>query len=431
MLAALTPPDVEVSICDENLSPIDLQEDVDLVGITAVTQTAGRAYEIADAFRAKGTKVVLGGMHPSALPGEASQHADAVVIGEAELVWASLCDDYRQKRLRAIYRAEMLHSLVDLPMPRRDLFAKEGYAIRNSISTTRGCPFDCSFCSVSAFYGRAYRHRPIDEVVQEVRTLDCGNDLIFFVDDNIFGNPRWAKELFRALMPLKVKWFSQGSINMARDHELLQLASASGCVAMFIGLESLSRQGLESIGKKVNLAADYEQAIDAIHSHGISILGAFIFGLDSDDENVFERTVSFAKRVRLEAAQFAILTPYPGTSLRQKMESEDRILTNDWSQYNTAHVVFRPKLMSPQTLQMGRDWAWREFYSLNSIWQRLGLRHPHLMTLYALNLNFHSHERDTHGKRAGIAGFRDEMYNKLAYPAIARFIERAVSTHQP
>jgi radical SAM superfamily enzyme YgiQ (UPF0313 family) len=389
MLAALTPPDIQVSICDENLGLVDFEDDVDVVGITVVTQTATRAYQVADAFRAKGTKVVLGGIHPSVVPEEASEHADAVVIGEAEYVWADLCRDYQQGQLKPVYRSQKLHPLTNLLTPRRALFAQSGYVIRNTISTTRGCPFDCSFCSISAFYGRTYRRRPVEEVIQEVSAFDPRDGAVFFVDDNIVGSPEWAKQLFRVLIPLKLDWFSQGSISMGADHELLELAAASGCKAMFIGFESISQQSLSSVGKKVNTVADYRQLINAIQSHGIAVLGAFMFGMDSDDETIFERTVDFTKQVRMEGAQFNILTPFPGTPLRQKLLEEKRVLTDDWSQYDGAHVVFDPKLMSLATLQQGHDWAWREFYSLGSIWQRLGLRRFPL--IYLLNLNFYRH----------------------------------------
>jgi radical SAM superfamily enzyme YgiQ (UPF0313 family) len=269
------------------------------------------------------------------------------------------------------------------------LFAQSGYVIRNTISTTRGCPFNCSFCSISAFYGRSYRRRPVEEVIQEVSAFDPRDGAVFFVDDNIVGSPEWAKQLFRVLIPLKLDWFSQGSISMGADHELLELAAASGCKAMFIGFESISQQSLSSVGKKVNTVADYRQLINAIQSHVIAVLGAFMFGMDSDDETIFERTVDFTKQVRMEGAQFNILTPFPGTPLRQKLLEEKRILTDDWSQYDGAHVVFDPKLMSLATLQQGHDWAWREFYSLGSIWQRLGLRRFPL--IYLLNLNFYRH----------------------------------------
>ena len=227
MVAALTPPEVEVSLTDENVTVIDFQKETDLVGITALTVTALRAYEIADKFRAKGAKVVLGGIHPSALPEEASQHADAVVIGEAEGIWPNLIEDFKANKLQRVYKQVKRPSLLNLPIPRRDLFAEGAYYITNTLSTTRGCPYACSFCSVTSFFGHTYRCRPVEEVLKEIETLNQ-RKLIGFVDDNVVGNPKFAKELFRALIPYKVKWGAQASVTIARDDELLKLAAASG-----------------------------------------------------------------------------------------------------------------------------------------------------------------------------------------------------------
>jgi len=247
-VAALTPPEIEVSITDENLLPIDFDRAVDLVGITAVTPTAFRAYDIADAFRDRGRKVVLGGIHPTMLPEEASQHADSVVIGEAEGIWHSLIEDFKAGELKSVYRNRIRPSLGALPWPRRDLFAKKGYVFRNTMSTSRGCPFACSFCSVTSFFGHTYRTRPIDEIVQEIDSFDNRRP-IFFVDDNIAGNPRRTKQLFSALLPYSIKWVGQASLTIAEDAELLKLAAASGCVGLFIGFDSIYPASLASVGK--------------------------------------------------------------------------------------------------------------------------------------------------------------------------------------
>ncbi|MCL5959015.1 MAG: B12-binding domain-containing radical SAM protein [Chloroflexi bacterium] len=391
IVAALTPPDLEIGLTDENITAIDFEKRVDLVGITSTTRTANRAYAIADAYRAKGATVVLGGIHPTALPEEAAQHADAVVVGEAEETWPRLIADLREGQLKPFYRSHGRPDLVALPHPRRDLFAKNGYLLSNTVSTTRGCPFNCSYCSVSTFFGRTYRFRPVADIVREA---ECFRQrAVFFLDDNIVGNPRRAKELFRALIPLKLKWASQGSINMAKDQELLRLAAVSGCIGMFIGFESLSPDGLKSVGKSVNAVEEYEQAIRKIHSHGISIAGAFIFGLDQDDEDVFERTVRFAQKVRLELAQFNVLTPFPATALHERLEKEGRITSRDWSKYNLRTVVYEPKRMSAQRLQEGLNWSWREFYSFPSIWRRVGPFHNSLAMLWYLNGQFRTHLR--------------------------------------
>jgi len=386
MVAALTPPEVEVSLTDENVTVVDFQKETDLVGITALTITAQRAYKIADTFRARGVKVILGGIHPSTLPEEASQHADAVVIGEAEGIWPNLLEDFRTNKLQRVYRQRERPSLLKLPIPRRDLFAKGVYYVTNIISTTRGCPYSCSFCSVTSFLGHTYRCRPVEEVLKEIETLNQ-RKLVVFVDDNIVGNPKFAKKLFRALVPYKIKWLAQASVTIARDDELLKLAAASGCQALLIGFETLSPANLVAVGKRVNVVDEYPTVIRKIHSHGIAIHGFFILGLDEDNEDVFDRTVRFAQKMRLESAQFAWPVPYPGTALYESLDKAGRIVTKDWSQYES-NLVFKPKLMSREVLQKGRDWIWCEFYSLPSIWRRVGLARRNLVSIWAVNLHY-------------------------------------------
>ena len=386
MVAALTPPGVEVSLTDENVTGIDYQKEIDLVGITALTVTAPHAYEIADNFRARGIKVILGGAHPSALPDEASQHADAVVIGEAEGIWPNLINDFKENKLQKVYRQSERPSLVNLPIPRRDLFAKGAYYVTNTISTTRGCPYSCSFCSVTSFFGHTYRCRPVEEVLKEIETLNQ-RDFIVFLDDNIVGNPKFAEELFRALVPYKIKWVSQASVTIAGNDELLRLAAASGCVAVFIGFETLSPANLAAAGKKINIVDEYETVIKKIHSHGIAIHGFFILGLDEDDEEVFERTLNFAQKMRLESAQFSLPVPLPGTAFHDLLDKDGRIVTKDWSQYES-NVVFEPKLMSRETLEQRRYWVWREFYSLPSIWRRIGMIRRNFRELWTVNLYY-------------------------------------------
>ncbi len=390
IIAALTPPDIEVSLVDENLAPVDVDAKVDLVGITAVTHTAPRAYRIADAFRNRGTKVVLGGIHPSVLPEEALQHADAVVVGEAETVWPALIQNLREGRLKALYSTAEQPDLVGLPWARRDLFSPTGYRIQGSLATTRGCPFSCAFCTVTSFFGRTYRFRPIPEVLQELESIHP-RKLVFFVDDNIVGHARRAKDLFRALIPYKIHWVGQGSINMARDTELLELAAASGCKAFFIGIESLSPMSLASVSKRFNQVEEYEGAIKKIHSYGISIAGSFIFGFDHDTEDVFQETVNFVKKTRIETPQYGILTPFPGTAVHEEMEREGRILSRDWSKYRLDNVVFEPKLMSAKRLQEGHDWAWKQSFSVSSIFHRVGFLRSDVVPLWAANWNFRGH----------------------------------------
>ncbi len=380
ILAGLNPPDIEVSITDENVEEIDFNKPVDLVCITTLTPSAPRAYEIADEFRARGVKVAMGGVHPTLVPEEAIAHADAIILGEAEGVWQKMLDDFRRGSLQKFYRLEKKPDLTNLSRPRRDLMNEKAYVNVPKVETSRGCPFNCSFCSTTTFFGNNIRYRPIQEVVQEIK--DLKGRFVFFTDNNIVGNPKYAKELFKALIPLKIKWISQGSLNLAKDWSLLKLAASSGCVGMLIGFESLVNEAIEAMGKKVNKIIEYAEAIRRIHSQGIGIIGCFVFGFDEEDPGVFKRTVNFIKRLNIEVPQLTVLTPYPGTALREKLEETGRILHNRWEKYDTTHVVFRPKLMSPEEFRAHYDWACQKVYSYWAIFMRMLKSLRHLRSIY-------------------------------------------------
>jgi len=398
-VAAVTPPDVEIELIDENVEEIDFNKEADLVGITSMTATAPRAYEIADRFREKGIPVVLGGMHPSALPEEAIQHANAVVIGEAELTWPRLIEDFKRggkEALKQFYQDGRRVDLSQIFPPRRSLLKKNRYITTRVLQVSRGCPFDCSFCSVSKFFGKKYRFRPVKDVVAEIKSL-VGRSLrsrfIGFLDDNIMGNAKYAKELFRALIPYKLLWASQTSVNVAQDLELLELAAKSGCKGLFVGFESISPSSLREADKPQNKISFYKKAIERFHRFGIFLEGAFIFGFDNDDKSIFEKTVNFIKKVKLDALQFGILTPFPGTRLFSKLSREGRIIDHDWSNYDIANVVFKPKLMTPQELKEGFTWAYQQVYSFPGIFRRLpgmisGRRWKYLGPLLTLNLAY-------------------------------------------
>jgi radical SAM superfamily enzyme YgiQ (UPF0313 family) len=383
-VAALTPPDVEVSITDENVEEIDYDEPVDLVGLTAMTMHAPDAYRIAAAFRARGVPVVIGGMHASLLPEEAKDHADSVVVGEAEGVWPRLVEDARNGRLMPFYRAQGYSDLAGLPPPRLDLLKAGAYERVGSVQTARGCPFQCDYCSVSKFFGRTYRTRPVEDVIRDVEAL--GERFLAFVDDNIVGDPRYAKDLFRRLAPLGVKWGGQASITIAQDPELLRLAADSGCYSLFIGIESLDPANLRDVHKRINRVEDYERAIRSLRDHGIVVVGSFILGLDHDDEGVFERTLRFCERNEIVLPIFFILTPLPGTPLYERMEREGRIVSRDWGRYDGMHVLFQPRLMSPETLQEGFQWACQAAYSWRSIARRV-LLHPRRRVIPQVGIN--------------------------------------------
>ncbi len=387
-LAALTPPEIEVKITDENVDPIDFEENVDLVGVTGMVMHAPRAYRIAQRFRQRGIPVIMGGPHASSLPLEAKEYVDAVVIGEAENIWEGLIEDFKKGCLKPFYRNDNFCSMERLPFPRRDLLRKDAYMTVNCVQTTRGCPHQCDFCHVTHFFGKTYRCRPVQEVIEEVRRLD--GEFVVFIDDNIAGNRRYAKELFTQLKGLKKKWASQASMTLTRDPELLKLAAESGCVSLFMGVESLSTENLKEVNKTFNRVSQFDEAMKALHDHDIMVLAGFIFGLDHDDEGVFERTLRFCERNRIELPTFFILTPLPGTALFQRMESEGRLLHKDWGQYNGATVVFKPKLMTEETLQRGFNWACKEGYSWNSIFKRVFHPQQRFFTRVVSNIAYRS-----------------------------------------
>ena len=397
-----------------------------MVGITVMTAHAPRAYEISREFRNRGVKVVLGGIHPTAMPNEALQNADTVVVGEAEGVWQNVIDDFKIGSLKKIYKAAKPCSLENLPHPRRDLLKIKSYNVGNTVQTTRGCPFSCEFCSVTDFFGRSYRQRPVDDVIKEVETID--SSFVAFVDDNIAGNPKYAKELFRKLAPLKIRWGSQASLTMTKDLEVMKLAEKSGCGGMFVGIETLSTDNLAQIKKTFNNVDKYEDAIKIFHDHGIAITASIIFGFDNDDEGVFERTIKFLEKNKVDVATFYILTPLPGTVWSKKMESEGRIIERDWGKYNGGHVLFKPKNISPERLQEGYWWAFQQFYSIPSIAKRLlhFEQNRFLSTLF-LNVGFRRMvNRFPEGKLSPLSGLLTNLNKTIPTTATENLIPHAI-----
>jgi len=370
ILAAHADDRFDVRILDENIEEIDFGAiEADLVGISLMTSTALRGYEIADSFRSRGVKVVLGGMHVFFLQEEALAHADAIVIGEGEYAWNELLDDFMAGRLQSSYRSQKLHDLTGLPRPRLDLLKPGAYSFSNVVETSRGCPNRCTYCAVTEFWGSKFRFRPVEEVIDEIKALPPGN--LLFIDDNMFGHSERSKELFRAMIPLKRRWVGQGDLRLARDPELLDLASRSGCKWLFMGFETTSVENLKALGKaKLNRAPEYEKSISTIHDSGIKILGSFMFGLDNDGPDVFDRTLDFCIDNRLECANFYVLTPLPGTKLFDEMKADERIEHFNWSRYDANHVVIKPARMSKKELTEGYIRTYRAFYSLRSIARR-------------------------------------------------------------
>jgi len=370
MIAAYTPDDIEVQITDECVKPIDFDKDIDLVGLTAYTNNALRAYEIADVFRQRGVPVVMGGVHASTLPEEALEHCDSIVIGEAEGAWQRLISDFSHGQLERVYKNDQLVSLEDLPIPRRELLLSDDYVTINTIQTTRGCPHNCSFCSVTRFNGRTYRFRPIHEVVKEIESLFSSN--VFIIDDNIFSNRARTQKLFNALIPLGIRWGSQCTISIASNPEMLELAARSGCIGLAIGLESFCKESLEAAHKRFNDPDQFYRDIELIKSYGIFVWGSFVLGFDEDDENSLENTIKMAKASKLDFACFNFLTPLPGTIVYDKLEKEGRLGSKNWADYNMANLVFRPIRVTSEVLEEKVRKAWLEFYSIKAIFKRLG-----------------------------------------------------------
>lgn len=390
-VSAAMPPYVETWIIDEDVEPVDFDTDADLIGISFMTFNAPRAYEIADRFREKGKTVIFGGFHPTFMPEEAAGHADAVCIGEAEGSVPRMIEDFVFGRLRRFYRSE-LADLRGLKAPDRSLIKKSAYITPDALQATRGCPNRCKFCSITAFHRHSFRVRPVEEVVAELGTL--GRNVVF-MDDNITADRQYAKELFSKMSPLGKRWFSQCTIGIANDSELLRLARASGCRGMFVGLESLSQENLSDCNKGFNRAEDYARAIEKLHAAGIGVYAGVVFGMDGDREDVFQKTLDFLDEAKVDALQATILTPFPGTPLYSEMDREGRIFDKDWSRYDFSHVVFEPKRMSVKSLKEGHDRVLCAFYSKRSIARRLGRACGYLspwmvLRLGAVNLNYRS-----------------------------------------
>jgi radical SAM superfamily enzyme YgiQ (UPF0313 family) len=407
VLAGITPPDITIQLIDEAVylkKPNYHKLKTDLAALSVRTSCADRAYAISDLLRQRGIKTVLGGIHPTALPDESINHADAVVIGEAESVWQKVCHDFRNDKLKPFYKGENPPDLKNLPIPRRHLLRFPNRALLNfpTIQTGRGCPNNCTFCSVKKVYGGTYRKRPVEDIIQELRLLWTSKPpnskfmiplqdwFLLFLDDNLFANRQYARELLVRLRPFKKKWYSQAPISVAKDKELLKLAKQSGCILLAVGFESVVQESISLVNKTLNHTLLYHDAVKKIHDAGISVAGSFVLGFDEDDASVFEKTLRFAVESGVDLASFHILTPYPGTPFFNQIIKEDRLLKpyGNWQQFDTQHVVFKPKKMKPEELQEGFNWIWREFVSLQSIRKR-GRLTPNALFFWPVNL-FHN-----------------------------------------
>ena len=374
--AAAMPSEWEVEIIDECTRdhPHVPDADVDIVGISAMTTQANRAYKLADAYRKLGVTVFLGGIHPSALPEEACRHADAVCRGDGETCLPHMLADWKRGALRPVYNWTDFPT-APIATPRKDLLDPRDYLIFNPIQTTRGCPHNCNFCTTPGVFGRKFRQRRIADIVEEIREAKerFRSWVFIFADDDFAGNHQWALQLCAALEPLRIRWASQCDILISNNDKLLAAMRRSGCVGLILGLESPNQATLTEAGKRYVASDSYEWRIRKILSHGIKLWGAFIFGFDTDDWRSCRDTVRFAQRCALSMACFPILTPYPGTGVWHDYQSSGRIICEDWERYNGASVVYEPKRMTAQQLRHAQMAAFAEFYSFRSAFRRLRL----------------------------------------------------------
>jgi len=388
ILASLFPKNYEVKIVNEVIEEIDFESEVDLVGITALTCVSQRAYEVADRFREKGVKVILGGVHPSLLPEEAKEHGDSVFIGEAEGRLEKVLKDFEAGMLQPFYRDHQWHDLKGMPLPRRDLLGKRYSPVFKAIETTRGCPHRCDFCSVPTINGKRYRPRPLDEIDQELSSIiKKRGEYLFVADDNVAAREDYALGLFDIFKHHGVKWMGFATVQIAKNENLLRKAKESGCISLFIGFESLIQENLDDVSKRFVNTEELPRLVRIIQGHQIGIHGSFIFGFDGDDRQVFRKTVEFVQKNNVELPTFSILTPFPGTPLLKRMEQESRIIDCNWSHYDMSHVVFRPKKMTVQELQEGYLWAQKYACAPRSILKRL-LWGPRHHFFYFLMSNF-------------------------------------------
>jgi radical SAM superfamily enzyme YgiQ (UPF0313 family) len=418
VIAAYTPQHWEVLLVDEAVQDVDFDQSCDLVGLSVMTCYAPRAYEIATEFRKRGKKVVLGGVHPTYCPDEALRYCDAIVTGEAEDLWPQVVADFEAGAMKRMYKMDQFPALEHYQSPRVELLSPDAYMTRQCSFTTRGCHFDCEFCSVSPFNGKTTRRRPVPEVVTELvrvkqwirseliermrygslwRAFVTGlririgiedGTIFAFVDDLHNSNRTYCRELWEALKPLKIKWGCQSTLFLGDDGEMVKLAAESGCVSVFVGMESLDEDALEETNKSFNRVQKFEAEIQMFHDHGIMVNPGIVFGFDNDDESVFERAVEFLTKTKVELAYFNVLTPLPGTALYERYNSTGRIFDRDWAKYDGKHVVYYPSRMTPQQLQEGFYWANHQFYSIPSIWQRLSGTKQRLAARIEMNRQF-------------------------------------------
>lgn len=407
MLAAVTPPDVRLTVVNETVHDVPFDGPWDLVGLTGMGSGIVRAWQIADEFRRRRVPVVMGGIAASlARPELSLAHADSLVLGEAEETWPRLLADHAAGRLQPVYGMERRPAIDALPLPRYDVLDRRKLGPWRPVQATRGCPFPCTFCSVTAFFGGGYRKRPVADVVRDVRHAKAhGSRHIAFIDDNIVVDRAYSAELFRALVPERIVWMSQCSLHVADYPDLLALARQSGCRLLSFGIESTSPESLGTIEKEWNRPERYREAIRAIRGHGIEVSTEMIVGLDGDDPSVFERTYRFIVDNRITVPRVHIMTPVPGTPLYEKLEREGRLLPPDYGRFSGGQVVFRPLSIRPEELQEGYWRLYERLFSWRGIARRLARNPARLgpyMRAFVAGVNLHYRRHVLHRICPGI-----------------------------
>lgn len=375
VLASLTPSSYNIDIIDENIEDIDFSKNYDLVGISSMTQQAIRAYQIGDEFKRRNIKVIIGGIHATVLPNEAKAHADSVAIGEAEYIWPQLLKDFEKSTLKPFYNNKRTIDLRDSPVPKYELVRFKGYKTI-WIQTTRGCPHDCEFCAASNVYGSKLRSKTTEQVIKEIEAIKeiCGDVRINFGDDNLLVNKKLSNDLLNKLIPMKIRWAAESDISIAKNDEILDLMRRSGCALLFIGLESISEEGLKNLDKhgwKLKHFSNYSSYIRKIQSYGISVMGSFILGLDCDDSLVIKKIIDFANDNNLGDIQVSILTPLPGTRLRIRLEKENRLLNTNWDNYTFFDVNFIHPKLSRQELEDGLLEIYKSINSKDAFYKKM------------------------------------------------------------
>jgi len=394
VLASLVPPDWEVEILIEPKDNIHYDAEVDLVGITAATNNVKRGYQIADEFRARGKKVLMGGIHPTLMPEEALSHCDAVCIGEAESVFGTILEDFEKGILKKTYKQRDYFDLSLYNTPRRDLMAlhRSFFFDVGTVETSRGCPYDCDFCTVSSIHGRKIRHRPLENLIPEIESIH--NRIIFFIDDNIISNIDHAKKFCRELIPLKKRWTGQASISIAKDRELIKLASDSGCFGLIIGLESVVKEGFEKYNKSVKSMHELKETIKILKDNGIGVLATMVFGHDFDTTDTMQESLENLLELELTTASLGILVPYPGTKLAERLKSEGRVLTDNWDYYDINNLVFKPKNFTCEEFIEEMRSLRENYFSFRSICSRtFNYRGNSLWIAFGLNLAMRKHNK--------------------------------------